>query len=58
MGDAHYSAAQFLRSVHAMLNARRIRLIAAENLENLKGMAVYRVWDLLGEDAMTISKTS
>jgi len=49
--DVDYSAAETLRSVHAMLTARGIRLIVAEEMEDLKGKAHYQLRELFGEDA-------
>jgi len=49
--DVDYSAAETLRSVHAMLKARGIRLVAAEEMEEIKGTARYQLRELLGEDA-------
>jgi SulP family sulfate permease len=46
-----YSAAETLRSVHAKLKARGIRLVVAEVMEGLKGKTGYRFRELLGEDA-------
>jgi high affinity sulfate transporter 1 len=49
--DVDYSAAETLRSVHAMLKARGIRLVVAEEVEEIKGTARYQLRELLGEDA-------
>jgi len=49
--DIDYSAAETLRSVHAMLQARGIRLIVAEEMEDIKSTARYQLRELLGEDA-------
>jgi MFS superfamily sulfate permease-like transporter len=49
--DIDYSAAETLRSVYAMLKARGIRLIIAEEMEDIKGTARYQLRELLGEDA-------
>jgi SulP family sulfate permease len=49
--DVDYSAAETLRSVHAKLQASGIRLIVAEEMEDLKGKARYQLRELLGEDA-------
>jgi MFS superfamily sulfate permease-like transporter len=49
--DVDYSAAETLRSVHAMLKARGIRLVVAEEMEEIKGTARYHLRELLGEDA-------
>ncbi|HVO42889.1 MAG TPA: SulP family inorganic anion transporter [Aggregatilineales bacterium] len=48
--NVDYSAAETLRSVHAMLRARGIRLIVAEEMEDLKGNARYQLRELLGAD--------
>jgi MFS superfamily sulfate permease-like transporter len=48
--DVDYSAAETLRSVHAKLQARGIRLVVAEDMEDLKGTAHYRLRELLGEE--------
>jgi MFS superfamily sulfate permease-like transporter len=49
--DVDYSAAETLRSVHATLKARGIRLVVAEEMEEIKGTARYQLRELLGEDA-------
>jgi SulP family sulfate permease len=49
--DVDYSAAETLRSVHAKLQARGIRLIVAEEMEEFKCKARYQLRELLGEDA-------
>jgi high affinity sulfate transporter 1 len=49
--DVDYSAAETLRSVHAMLKARGIRLVVAEEMQEIKGTARYQLRKLLGEDA-------
>ena len=49
--DVDYSAAETLRSVHAKLKARGIRLVVAEVMVDLKGKTGYRFRELLGEDA-------
>ncbi|HTX53495.1 MAG TPA: SulP family inorganic anion transporter [Candidatus Baltobacteraceae bacterium] len=49
--DVDYSAAETLRSVYAMLSARGIRLIIAEEMEEFKGTARYQFREVLGEDA-------
>jgi len=49
--DVDYSAAETLRSAHAMLKARGIRLVVAEEMEEIKGTARYQLRELLGEDA-------
>lgn len=49
--DVDYSAAETLRSVYAMLKAKSIRLVVAEEMEDLKGHAHYRLRELFGEEA-------
>ena len=49
--DVDYSAAETLRSVHAKLQARGIRLVVAEEMEDLKDRARYQLRELLGEGA-------
>jgi len=49
--DIDYSAAETLRSVHAKLKARGIRLVVAEVMEDVKTHARYRFQELFGEDA-------
>jgi high affinity sulfate transporter 1 len=49
--DVDYSAAETLRSVDAKLKAMGIRLVVAEEMEDLKSTARYRFKELLGEDA-------
>jgi sulfate permease, SulP family len=49
--DVDYSAAETLRSVHAMLEARGIRLIVGEEMEDFKSKARYQLRELFGEDA-------
>ena len=49
--DVDYSAAETLRSVHAKLKARGIRLVVAEVMEDVKTHARYRFQELFGEDA-------
>ena len=49
--DVDYSAAETLRSVHAKLKERGIRLIVAEIMDDLKTRTHYRFLELLGEDA-------
>ncbi len=51
VGDVDYSAAETLRSVHAQLKAKNIRLVVAEEMEDLKGEARYQLRELFGEDA-------
>ena len=51
MDDVDYSAAETLRSVHAKLKAKGIRLVVAEEMEDFKGKARYQLRELLGEDA-------
>ena len=43
--DVDYSAAETLRSVHARLKARGIRLVVAEVMEDLKTKSRYRIKD-------------
>ena len=49
--DVDYSAAETLRSVHAKLKARGIRLVVAEVMEDVKTHARYRLKEVFGEDA-------
>ena len=49
--DVDYSAAETLRSVHARLKAKGIRLVVAEVMEDLKAASRYRIKDVFGEDA-------
>jgi SulP family sulfate permease len=49
--DVDYSAAETLRSVHARLKARGIRLVVAEVMEDLKALTRYRFRELFGEQA-------
>ena len=49
--DVDYSAAEALRSVHAKLKARGIRLVVAEVMEDVKAHARYRLNEVFGEDA-------
>jgi sulfate permease, SulP family len=49
--DVDYSAAETLRSVHAKLKARGIRLVVAEVMEDVKNRSRYRFRELLGDDA-------
>jgi MFS superfamily sulfate permease-like transporter len=49
--DVDYSAAETFRSVHAKLTAQGIRLVVAEEIEDLKSKAGYRLRELFGEDA-------
>jgi MFS superfamily sulfate permease-like transporter len=49
--DVDYSAAETLRSVHAMLEARGIRLVIGEEMEDFKSKARYQLRELFGEDA-------
>ena len=49
--DVDYSAAETLRSVHAKLTARDIRLVVAEVMEDVKVHTRYRLKDLFGADA-------
>jgi SulP family sulfate permease len=49
--DVDYSAAETLRSVHARLKARGIRLVVADVMEDLKALTRYRFKELFGEDA-------
>jgi len=49
--DVDYSAAETLRSVHAKLKERGIRLIVAEIMDDVKTRTHYRFLELLGEDA-------
>jgi sulfate permease, SulP family len=48
--DVDYSAAETLRSVHAKLKERGIRLIVAEIMDDVKTRTHYRFRELLGED--------
>jgi len=49
--DLDYSAAETLRSVHAKLQAKGIRMVVAEEMEDFKDKARYELRTLLGEDA-------
>jgi len=49
--DVDYSAAEILRLVHAMLQAKGIRLVVAEEMKDFKGKARYQLRELFGEDA-------
>jgi SulP family sulfate permease len=49
--DVDYSAAETLRSVHAKLKERGIRLVVAEIMDDVKNRTHYRFLELLGEDA-------
>ena len=49
--DVDYSAAETLRSVHARLKAKGIRLVVAEVMEDVKAASRYRFMEVLGEDA-------
>jgi SulP family sulfate permease len=51
LDDVDYSAAETLRSVHAKLKARGIRLVVAEVMEDLKTTTRYRFKELFGADA-------
>jgi len=51
VGDVDYSAAETLRSVYAMLKTRGIRLVVAEEMEDIKGTARYQLRELFGEEA-------
>ncbi len=50
--DVDYSAAETLRSVHARLKAKGIRLVVAEVMEDLKATRRYRIYDVFGEDTV------
>ena len=49
--DVDYTAAETLRSVHARLKTRGIRLIVAEAMDDVRTETRYRFRELLGEDA-------
>ena len=49
--DVDYSAAETLRSVHARLKAKGIRLVVAEVMEDVRAASRYRFMEVLGEDA-------
>ena len=49
--DVDYSAAETLRAIHAMLKARGIRLIVAEEMKDLTGKARYQLREPFGEEA-------
>src|SRR4030095_4613758 len=49
--DVDYSAAETLRSVHATLKARGIRLIVAEVMEDLRNQTSYHFQKAFGADA-------
>ena len=48
--DVDYSAAETLRSVHARLKAKGIRMVVAGVMEDLKTASRYRIKDAFGED--------
>jgi sulfate permease, SulP family len=49
VGQVDYSAAETLRSVHAKLKARGIRLVVADVMEDLKTRTGYRFKELVGD---------
>ena len=49
--DVDYSAAETLRSVHARLKAKGIRLVVAEVMEDVRAASRYRFMEVFGEDA-------
>ena len=49
--DVDYSAAETLRSVHARLTAKGIRMVVAEVMDDLKSQTRYRFQELLGKEA-------
>ena len=49
--DVDYSAAETLRSVYARLKAKGIRLVVANEMEDLKTHTRYRLRELFGADA-------
>ena len=49
--DVDFSAAETLRSVHARLKESGIRLVVAEEMEDVKAEAHYRLNELIGADA-------
>lgn len=49
--DVDFSAAETLRSVHATLQAKGIRLVVAEVMEDLKTQTRYRFKEVFGADA-------
>lgn len=49
--DVDFSAAETLRSVHAKLKESGIRLVVAEEMEDVKAEAHYRLNELIGADA-------
>jgi MFS superfamily sulfate permease-like transporter len=49
--DVDYSAAETLRSLHAILQEKGIRLVIAQVMEDLKAESHYNLAELFGEDA-------
>jgi len=49
--DVDYSAAETIRSVHAGLTAKGIRLVVAEEMEDVSARSRHQGRELLGEDA-------
>ena len=49
--DVDYSAAETLRSIHAKLKAKGIRVVVAEEMEDVRSTARYRFKELFGQDA-------
>jgi sulfate permease, SulP family len=49
--DVDYSAAETLRSVHAKLKAKGIRLVVVHEMEELTTHAHHPLWELFGKDA-------
>jgi len=49
--DVDYSAAETLRSLHAILQAKGIRLVIAQVMEDVKATSRYNLTQLFGEDA-------
>ena len=49
--DVDYSAAETLRSLHAILKDKGIRLVIANVLEDVEAQSSYQMLQLFGEDA-------
>ena len=49
--DVDYSAAETIRSVHAKLKEKSIRLVVAEVMEDLNAKSHYRMKEVFGGDA-------
>jgi MFS superfamily sulfate permease-like transporter len=49
--EVDYSAAETLRSLHALLQEKDIRLVVAQVMEDVKAESHYNLTQLFGEDA-------